>query len=57
MMRPGRNMTMIQVYNIAIYGTYTTAINDYIRRELKYENDLPYEILTGRVRPWSNSQG
>jgi carboxypeptidase C (cathepsin A) len=42
--------------NIAIYGTYTTAINDYIRRELKYDNDLPYEILTGRVRPWSNSR-
>lgn len=43
-------------YDIAIYGGYTTAINDYIRRDLKYENDLPYEILTGRVRPWSNSQ-
>lgn len=39
-------------YNIAIYGVYTAAINDYIRRDLKYENDLPYEILTGRVRPW-----
>jgi len=23
---------------------------------LKYDNDLPYEILTGRVRPWSNSR-
>lgn len=43
-------------YNIAIYGPYTAAINDYIRRDLKYENDLPYEILTGRVRPWSNSR-
>jgi carboxypeptidase C (cathepsin A) len=43
-------------YNIAIYGAYTAAINDYIRRDLKYENDLPYEILTGRVRPWSNSR-
>lgn len=43
-------------YNIAIYGAYTTAINDYIRRYLKYENDLPYEILTGRVRPWSNAR-
>ncbi len=21
--------------------------------ELKYESDLPYEILTGKVRPWS----
>ncbi len=32
---------------------YTAAMNDYTRRELKYENDLPYEILTGRVQPWS----
>lgn len=39
-------------YNTAIYGGYTAAINDYIRRELKYENDIPYEILTGRVQPW-----
>ncbi|MCR6720905.1 MAG: carboxypeptidase [Chitinophagaceae bacterium] len=43
-------------YERAIYGPYTAAINDYIRRELNYNNDLPYEILTGRVRPWTNSQ-
>jgi carboxypeptidase C (cathepsin A) len=43
-------------YDIAIYGPYTAAINDYIRRDLKYENDLPYEILTGRVGRWVNSQ-
>ncbi len=42
--------------DIAILGAYSTAINDYIRRELKYENDIPYEILTGRVRPWTNAQ-
>jgi len=27
-------------------------LNDYVRRELHFESDLPYEILTGRVRPW-----
>jgi carboxypeptidase C (cathepsin A) len=37
----------------AILGGYTAAMNDYARRELKYENDLSYEILTGRVQPWS----
>ena len=37
----------------AILGGYTSAMNDYARRELKYENDLSYEILTGRVQPWS----
>jgi carboxypeptidase C (cathepsin A) len=37
----------------AIYGPYTAMLNDYLRTELKYENDLPYEILTSRVRPWN----
>jgi carboxypeptidase C (cathepsin A) len=37
----------------AIQGPYSAALNDYLRRELKAEFDLPYEILTGRVRPWS----
>ncbi|NNF06901.1 MAG: peptidase S10 [Candidatus Eisenbacteria bacterium] len=35
-----------------ILGPYTATMNDYVRRELKYETDLPYEILTGKVRPW-----
>lgn len=39
-----------------INGPYTTAINDYIKRDLKYDNDLPYEILTGRVGRWVNSE-
>ncbi|WKN41659.1 S10 family peptidase [Tunicatimonas pelagia] len=42
-------------YSATIYGPYTTAINSYLKAELDYENDLPYEILTGRVRPWSYS--
>ncbi|MGM1063542.1 S10 family peptidase [Saccharothrix sp. Mg75] len=37
----------------AILGPYTAALNHYVRAELGYENDLPYEILTGNVRPWS----
>ncbi|MGB0387275.1 MAG: S10 family peptidase [Ardenticatenaceae bacterium] len=36
-----------------IQGAYTATLNDYVRRELKFESDLPYEILTARVRPWS----
>jgi carboxypeptidase C (cathepsin A) len=36
-----------------IQGAYTSALNAYLRGELKFESDLPYEILTGRVRPWS----
>lgn len=42
-------------YNGAIYGPYTATLNHYVRTELEYESDLPYEILTGRVRPWSYS--
>jgi carboxypeptidase C (cathepsin A) len=37
----------------AITGAYTACFNDYIRTELEYENDKAYEILTGRVQPWS----
>lgn len=36
-----------------IQGPYTATFNDYVRRELAFESDLPYEILTGRVWPWS----
>lgn len=37
----------------AISGEYTAVFNDYIRRDLKFESDLPYEILTDKVQPWS----
>ena len=37
----------------SVQGAYTAAFNDYVRGELKFESDLPYEILTGKVRPWS----
>lgn len=36
----------------AILGPYSAAMNAYVRGELKFESDLSYEILTGRVRPW-----
>lgn len=37
----------------AIQGPYTACLNQYLRGELGFESDLPYEILTGRVHPWS----
>jgi carboxypeptidase C (cathepsin A) len=40
----------------AIIGPYTAALNDYVRTELSFESDLPYEILTERVYPWSYAQ-
>lgn len=37
----------------AVFGAYTACFNDYVRRELNYENDLPYNALTGEVQPWN----
>jgi carboxypeptidase C (cathepsin A) len=37
----------------AITGPYTAGVNHYLRAELGYRNDLPYEILTSKVYPWS----
>ncbi len=34
-------------------GPYTATFNQYVRQDLKFDTDLPYEILTGRVRPWN----
>lgn len=36
-----------------IQGPYTAMLNHYVRNDLEFESDLPYEILTGRVQPWS----
>jgi len=38
-----------------VMGPFTAAFYEYIRAELKYESDLPYEILTENVSPWSYS--
>ncbi len=39
----------------ATLGPFSAAINDYVRNELKFEDDLPYEILAG-VQPWNYGQ-
>lgn len=36
-----------------ITGPYTATFNHYVRSDLGFESDLPYEVLTGRVQPWS----
>ncbi len=33
----------------ATMGPYTSSLNDYVRRELDYESELPYEILSEKV--------
>ncbi|HEY1014244.1 MAG TPA: peptidase S10 [Herpetosiphonaceae bacterium] len=39
-----------------IMGPYAATFNDYVRRELGFESDLPYEILNPRVWPWSYAE-
>ena len=36
----------------AVMGTFAAGMNAYVRGELKFEDDLPYEILAG-VQPWN----
>jgi carboxypeptidase C (cathepsin A) len=35
-----------------IQGAYTATFNEYVRRSLKFDSKLPYEILTRKVQPW-----
>jgi carboxypeptidase C (cathepsin A) len=35
-----------------VLGPYAAAFNDYVRSVLKFESDLPYEILNRKVWPW-----
>ena len=41
---------------VAIQGPYTATLNDYVRTELKFESDLPYEILTSLHESWDYSK-
>ena len=36
-----------------IQGPYTACLYDYVRGELGFESDLPYEIINEKVWPWS----
>ena len=36
----------------AVQGAFTAAFNAYVRNELKYESDMNYEVLSGKVQPW-----
>jgi carboxypeptidase C (cathepsin A) len=37
----------------SLQGAFTATLNEYLRAELNYKSDLPYEILTGHVQPWN----
>jgi carboxypeptidase C (cathepsin A) len=37
----------------AIFSPFTAVINDYLRHDLKVDDERVYEILTDQVQPWS----
>ncbi len=39
-----------------VQGAYTAMLNYYVRDELDFASDLPYEILSRRVHPWNYSE-
>jgi carboxypeptidase C (cathepsin A) len=39
----------------SVLGAYTAAFNEYVRKELNWQTDLPYEVLTNKVNPWNFS--
>ena len=39
-----------------ITGPYMATFYEYVRNELKFESDLPYETLSGFVHPWSYAE-
>ncbi len=39
-----------------VLGPYTAAFYDYVRSELKFELDLPYEVISQTVNPWSYAE-
>ena len=38
-------------------GIYSQTFNEYVRKNLKFESDLMYEYLSGRVQPWNWGRG
>jgi len=50
--RAGEDYDYDPSYDKTIYGPYAAAIYDYLHRTLKYDNNMAYEVLTGRPRPW-----
>jgi carboxypeptidase C (cathepsin A) len=50
----GREMMSTDPAGDALFGAFTAAFNHYVRDELEYESDLPYEILSYEVnKNWS----
>jgi carboxypeptidase C (cathepsin A) len=51
-LHPGTDDEDFDPSDQAVIGPFTAAFNDYVRRELKFETDLPYETHAD-VNPWN----
>ncbi len=40
----------------AIQGNFTATLNDYVRTDLKFENDISYEIISALIEDWNPGQ-
>jgi carboxypeptidase C (cathepsin A) len=49
----GRERMADDVSYSAVHGAFAAGLNHYVRAELGYANDLPYETISEKVRPWS----
>ncbi|HEX7194322.1 MAG TPA: hypothetical protein VF207_05075 [Chthoniobacterales bacterium] len=49
---PGTDRQEFDPSGQAVNGPFTSAFNDYVRRELRFETDLPYETIA-EVNPWT----
>jgi carboxypeptidase C (cathepsin A) len=49
---PGASSPGFDPSSAATRGPFAAAINSYVRSELKFEDDLPYEMIAG-VQPWN----
>jgi carboxypeptidase C (cathepsin A) len=53
--RPGTDQPDFDPSDEAVNGPFTATFNDYVRRELHFESELPYETIAN-VRPWMNAE-
>ncbi len=53
--RPGTDQPDFDPSDEAVNGPFTATFNDYVRRELHFESELPYETVAN-VRPWMNAE-
>ena len=51
-LHPGTDTEEFDPSDEAVNGPFTSAFNDYVRRDLKFETDMPYETIA-EVNPWT----